>query len=288
MRQIRLIVFLCAFADLAMAQPDPTVRVLQNMNAQLAAMGSNVRVEGVDFFTIGKGRSSIRLHQIGVRLVPGDIRRIPVILGAGNGVAYAFDLSDGTAGSVTPAQTEAATDSAMNTWDNVACARNLDIVKFPDPGFDFDLVDFLLGFGPQPFILGWADIIHAGWMPKGFFDAAAPPNGGDITLGATFLFILADGSGQPTDINNDGYADAAFSETYYNNNPAFAWGINVALPGVDVQSVVLHESGHGLDLGHFGSPPAAVMNPQYSGLLQSLLPTDQAAHCALFASWPNR
>jgi hypothetical protein len=43
MRHIRLVVFLCAFADLAMAQQDPTVRVLQTMNVQLAAMRSNAR-----------------------------------------------------------------------------------------------------------------------------------------------------------------------------------------------------------------------------------------------------
>ena len=65
--------------------------------------------------------------------------------------------------------------------------------------------------------------------------------------------------GQWSDINGDNYVDTAFSEIYYNDN--FNWGINVIIPGIDVETVALHKSGHSLGVGHFGPPPEAVMNP---------------------------
>ncbi len=98
-------------------------------------------------------------------------------------------------------------------------------------------------------------------------------------------FIFVDGGGNPTDINGDNYLDSALNEVYYNDN--FAWGIDVPLPGIDVETVALHENGHSLELGHFGPPPTAVMNPVYAGIRHRLLPIDRAGACAVWESWPK-
>lgn len=42
----------------------------------------------------------------------------------------------------------------------------------------------------------------------------------------------------------------------------FPWGIDVGLPGIDVQSVTLHEHGHSLGLGHFGPFPRRCDEPR--------------------------
>ena len=85
-----------------------------------------------------------------------------------------------------------------------------------------------------------------------------------------------------------------FSEVLYNGR--FSWNIN---GNVDVQTIALHESGHGLNQGHFGKAfltnsngkihfaPRAVMNAAYSGIQQDLTGTDNGGHCGIWASWPN-
>lgn len=89
--------------------------------------------------------------------------------------------------------------------------------------------------------------------------------------------------------------DTALSEVYYNdtlgragtdraNNP---WTIDQPPPAIDVQTVALHENGHALELGHFGPPPTAVMNPVYAGIRQSPLSIDHAGMCAVWRSWPK-
>ena len=281
---------LLASAPLLSQASDPVIQMLNQINVQLAATGANYGVEGIDFFTIGQGRPPIRIHQLPTRWVPNDSRR----LAQGIDITYLVDQSDGaTASGLSSAQTEAAIDSAMDTWDAVMrCARNLDIVKRADSGADPDLFDGFFGgaFG-NPFL---ADITHAGWLPKAFFDAVSPGSG-DSVLAFTVTFIFVDGgTGFPTDINNDQYLDTAFKEIYYNDNfgdpagsqPGFPWGIDVNLPGIDVETAALHESGHALELGHFGPPPRGVMNDGYAGLLQSLRSIDLAGHCAVFGSWP--
>ena len=273
--------------------------VLSAMNGQLEATGLQVRLHRAEWIVlpgseVTEGQTVFandRTFQLGTRWVPGDARRNA----AGDALTYLVDRSDGKAtGGLRNAQTEPAIDRAMTTWDVTTTCSNLPIVKVADTGKDPDIVDFLLGFGRlgDPFL---ADITHAGWLPKGFFDALAP-GGGDFILGVTFTFVFVDGAGNATDVNQDGFLDTALKETYYNNN--FPWGINTNFP-IDVESVALHESGHALEQGHFGKifrtdangeihfAPRAVMNAAYSGIQQSLTGDDEAGHCTLFGSWPN-
>src|SRR4029078_5987290 len=128
---------------------------------------------------------------------------------------------------------------------------------------------------------------HAGWLPPSFFDFVAP-NGSDFVLGVTFTFIFVDENGNPTDIDRDKRADAAFREIYY--NLAFPWGTGGNPNNVDIQSVAIHEFGHGLGLAHFGKlffkangdlqfAPKAIMNAAYAGEDRTLRGSDNASFC---------
>ena len=274
------------------APEDPLVQRIKEINAQLAAQGYNIGIEAIEFFTIGFGRPSARIHQQPFRWVPNDARR----LAQGDDITYLVDQSDGrTASGLTSAQTEAAIDNALTTWANDPPLKKVTIVKRRDPGTDPDIFDSFFGFGGfgNPFL---ADIVNAGWLPRGYFEAVGGPGGGRGILAFSVSFIFVDDvTGVPTDINGDGYLDTALNEVYYNNtfgdrrddragNP---WGINVSLPGIDVETVALHENGHSLELGHFGPPPDAVMNPRYAGIRQSPLAADLAGMNAVWSSWPN-
>ena len=285
---------------------------LRDINQALVEQGLNVQIAGLDVFRIGQGRSEFRLLQDELRWVPGDGRRIA----QANDLTYIFDLRGGAISTVGlgPPATELRIDRAMATWDGTA--RTPDIVKRVDPGTDITIFDFFVGFPPfggfgafgNPFA---ADIVHAGWFPPPFFDAVfGGPGAGASVLAFSVPFVFTD-AGIPTDVNNDGYLDTALNEVYYQDKSFDTpigtgdWGIDVPIPGIDVQTVALHESGHSLGLLHFGEPPRslfrtpntnaprsqlprAVMNPFYQGLLLDPQPTDVAGLSTLYGSWPAR
>jgi hypothetical protein len=264
---------------------------MARVNRELGRRGAGIAVEQIEFFTIGLGRPSNRIHQQDFRWVPNDDRR----LADGENITYLVDRSDGaTASGLSNAQTEPAIDRAMSTWEAENCLRKVDLVKRVDPGADPDIFDSFFGFGTEgnPFL---ADIVNAGWLPRAFFEAVGGPGGGRGILAFSVTFIFTDDDDNPTDINGDNYLDTALNEVYYNNTFGQAgtdrvgnpWGINVVLPGIDVETVALHENGHSLGIGHFGPPPAAVMNPVYAGIRHSPLAVDRAGMCVVWASWPN-
>jgi hypothetical protein len=274
--------------------------LLVKANHRLAARKLNYRIAYAEYYTRAESGQVGQIlfafdrgrKHIGASYVPGLERPS----GGTTDIRYLVDQSDGatgTAPTLTSAQTEAAIDRAMATWGNVRCS-NLDIEKVTDPAIDPDVFDGLSGFGGIGTPL--ADVTHAGWYPPAFFDLFAP-DGGDFIIAITIPFIFTDQDGSPTDLNRDGEADYAFAEIYYND--ALAYGIDTALP-IDVETVALHETGHGLGQAHFGKifqtiangkfhfSPLAVMNAAYSGLNQNLLGTDRGGHCSLWASWPQR
>ena len=183
------------------------------MNEQLAAMGLSVRAESIEFFTIGQGRPSNRIHAQPFRWVANDPRR----LADGENITYLVDQSDGaTASGLTSAQTEGAIDRSMDTWHASRCFKKVDIVKRADSGADPDFFDFLFGFGGNgnPFL---ADITEAGWLPRAFFEAVGGPGGGRGILAFSVTFIFTNPDGSPTDINGDNRLDTALNEVYYND-----------------------------------------------------------------------
>ena len=283
-------------ASASAPRQDPVLTKVVAINGQLRAQGSKLAIEGIDFFTIGVGRPSIRIHQEGFRRVPGDPRR----LADGDKITYLVRHSHGvTASGLSVTQTAGAIDAALSTWDGTQPLRKVTLIKRGETATDPDVLDgFFPGFGDpneataRPF---QADIVEAGWRPRAFFEAVGGAGGGHSILAFTVSFVFLDQNGAPTDINGDNYFDTAFSEVYYNDtfgDPAGdrvgnPWGANTLLPGVDVQTVALHENGHALGIGHFGPPPAAVMNPVYAGIRQSPFATDLASMNAVWSSWPN-
>ena len=246
--------------------------------------GSDFRVDRAEYITSddsGEVGQTVffndRTKQLGVHFVPGDPRR-----GGRTDITYRVDQAEGAIDGLTVAQTTAAIDRAMATWQNVNCSV-IPITRLPNLAGDIGLIEFLNGLGGAPIIAG--DIVHAGWLPAGILS-----NG---VIAATFTFIFVSG-GVPTDIDNNGQPDVALREILYNN--FFLWRINA---NIDVETVALHEAGHGLSQGHFGKAfvtnsngklhfaPRAVMNAAYSGVQQNIKGTDNGGHCSIWASWPN-
>jgi hypothetical protein len=264
---------------------------LDAINAQLAAQGLNIRAEAIEYFTIGQGRPSNRVHQQEFRWVPNDPRRAA----QGTDITYLVDVSNGaTASGLSAAETEAAIDRSMSTWNANRCLTNVSIVKRADPGTDVTIYDSFFGYGGFGDYLA-ADIVNAGWYPRDYFEAAGGTGGGRGILAFSVTFIFTDDDGNPTDINGDNYIDTALNEVYFNdtfgdpNNDRVGnpWGINIQPAGIDVETVSLHENGHSLGLGHFGPPPSALMNPVYDGIKHAPLAVDSAGMCAYWRSWPR-
>ncbi|MGH7571371.1 MAG: hypothetical protein ACREMK_05955 [Gemmatimonadota bacterium] len=275
--------------------------MLDDINAQLEAKGANFRVAMAEYVTHEK---SDELGQVifakdrGNRRLVFDFVPADPLRGNRVNITYVVDLADGTtANGLTAAETEGAIDNAMATWDAQTCS-DLQMTKNPSLNFDVGVVQAILGFGGIPAFLAFADVIHAGWLPGAFFEALRPGGATEI-LGITFTIIFVDGAGNPVDRDGNGRGDAAFREIYYNDN--FGWGIDVPgfFPVFDVETVALHEAGHGISQGHFGKifrtiangklhfSPVAVMNAAVFGQKQELLGTDVGGHCNNWANWPN-
>lgn len=279
-------------SSVAAAQEEAVRATMGRINAQLAAQNANYRLEVIETYGDGVNGMGITVFfadrgnkQLPDHWVPADPRR-----GGFGDIAYITDLVDGaTSSGLTAADTTAAIDAAMATWDAQVCSA-IPITNLGAYAFDLGVAQYLLGYGGYP---GWfADFTQAGFLPSSFFDLLQP-GGGSFILGATLTFVWLDG-GDPTDINNDGKGDVAFREVYYND--AFPWAIGSTY---DVETVVLHEAGHGLSQDHFGaaflSPngrlhfaPRALMNAVYSGVQRTVVGTDNAGHCSIWASWPNQ
>ncbi|MPY87743.1 MAG: hypothetical protein GEU99_07465 [Luteitalea sp.] len=271
--------------------------MLVAVNEELARQGHTIRVETAEYFTSGDGdlvgqtifANDRGNKQLGHHFIPGDPRR-----GGVTDIAWIVDRVDGvTASGLTSDDTTAAIDGAMATWQGANCST-IPLTSLGAVDADLGLVQFQLGFGGSPDIA--ADVSHAGWLPAPFFDLVAP-GGSTSILGVTFTFIFVDPvTADPTDLDGNGKLDTAFREIYYNDN--FEWRVDGG--NVDVETVALHESGHGLSQAHFGKifrteangklhfAPFAVMNAAYSRTHRTLTGTDNGGHCSIWGAWPTR
>ena len=265
---------------------DNSPRLLANSS------GKKVALYMAEFITAGNGNELGRTvffnnrgnKQLNADFVPG------LFLDGTNNISYYVD-NKRPSNDLTSTVTENAIDRAMNTWDGVKCS-NLGMTKVPfNNAISTGFVAAILGFPGS--LTYTADVVHAGWMPAPFFDFLAP-GGRNFILGVTFTIIFIDGDGNPLDSDNNNKLDVAFREIYYNDN--FGWNDGSTF---DVETVALHESGHGLSQAHFGTAfrsannklhfsPRAVMNAAYSGVQTRIDQTDLAGHCSNWANWPNR
>jgi len=231
--------------------------------------------------------------QLGADFVPDS--QYNIFTDQTNDISYYVDQSRPSADLGVGTSTQAI-ERSMTTWDEVTCSE-LSIIERPyNAGINTGVVAGFTGHGPfvDP-IYGWvADVVHAGWMPLSFFDAISGGNGGNI-LGVTFTFVVAI-DGEFSDDDDNGKLDVWFREIYYNDE--FQWTDGgTSYPEYDVETVALHEAGHGLSQGHFGKAfsnkgglhfaPRAVMNAAYSGVQTDIEKTDEAGHCSNWAQWPN-
>lgn len=276
--------------------------LLAEANAELARHGlavlkaeyvttSSSNQAGIVLFANDRGNK-----QLDSDFVPFDPRR-----GSRANITYIVDGFDGaTTSGLTADDTGGAIDRAMSTWDAVTCS-DFSMTQNPAIPVDIGIVQSILGFGGFPAFVPWADVIHAGWLPAGFFDLLAE-DGSTFILGVTFTIVFVNPDGTDSDIDGDGKADVGFREIYYND--AFPWGIDSSeldpiSPAFDVETVALHEAGHGLSQAHFGRifgtlanlrlhfAPEAVMNAAIFGQKQSLLGSDDGGHCSIWGNWPN-
>jgi hypothetical protein len=284
-------------ADDALAPVAPFSAVAAKVNLELASEGADYVLYKAEYLTTGEGGQvgrtvffgNVGNKQLPDHFVPGDPRR-----GGAEGITYINDrLDGGTTSGLWADDTEAAIGRAMDTWDGVRCS-DIPLENLGSWDFDFGVMQNVFGFGGNGEFF-FADVTHAGFLPASFFDLV-DEDGGEFILGVTYTFVwVEDDFITPTDIDNNRRADVAFRETYYNDG--FPWGIDEVL--YDVETVVLHEAGHGLSQGHFGTAfidgsgkrghfaPRALMNAGYSGVQQRVVKTDKAGHCSIWSGWPN-
>lgn len=222
--------------------------------------------------------------QLAYDFVPG------LSLDGTNGISYYIDETR-PSDDLSAAISSAAITRSMNTWENVTCSQpsihQIPSSKRVSTGY----VSKLFGFGGSYEYV--ADVVHSGWLPGGFFDEIAE-DGSTYILGVTFTIIFTDDQGNPVDTDNNGKGDVAWREIYYND--AFPWADGRHF---DIETVALHEAGHGLSQAHFGAAfldagsgqlhfsPRAVMNAAYSGIQTQITETDNAGHCSNWSSWPE-
>lgn len=268
--------------------------IVDHANQLLAVQGSDYRIAYVEYITTTDAELAsenvIIARDLGNKrldfdFIPNDPRR-GGLDGDPNTIDVLIDQTQGaTAGGVMEAATTGAITAAMNTWNGRSCsALGMNILPV---GLDLGLVQAALGFGGG---IAVPDLMHAGWLPGAFFDLLAPGGSGFI-LGATFTLTFNSG-----DLDGNGLPDLAAREIYYND--AFNWSTNGA-GGADVETIALHEAGHGLSQAHFGTiflnpnsgkvvfAPRAVMNAVYSGVNRRLTGTDNGGHCGIWGSWPQ-
>ena len=256
------------------------------------ATSAQYAVLSAEYFTTGEsgqvGRT-VYFKDVGNKQLEEDF--VPGLsLDGTDGISYYIDETR-PSDDLPVAVSTAAINRAMQTWEDVNCS-DLGLFRVPsDPGTPTGFVAALFGFGGSLEYV--ADLVHAGWLPGAFFDLLAP-DGSEFILGVTFTIIFTDEVGNPVDTDNNGKIDVAWREIYYND--AFPWADG---SDYDVETIALHESGHGLSQGHFGKAfrtnsnnklhfaPRAVMNAAYSGIQTEINGTDKGGHCSNWANWPN-
>ncbi|MEN8251656.1 MAG: hypothetical protein ABFS32_22235 [Bacteroidota bacterium] len=250
-----------------------------NSSALKSASANEFEILKAEYYTSGEGGEigrTVYFSNNGNKKLGADFIPEASLDGTTN-VTYYIDEDRPTA-DVVVATSSAAISRAMSTWDGVTCS-DLGMTNTPYDGRPTGFVAALLGYGGSFAYV--ADVTHCGWLPGGFFDIVAL-GGSNYILGVTFTLVFT------------GTNIVAWREIYYNDN--FTWKDG---DHYDIETIALHEAGHGLSQAHFGKAfrtskngklhfsPRAVMNAGYSGIQTEILETDLAGHCSIWANWPQ-
>lgn len=286
---------------------DPAV-VIESTNAALASEDATYRLSMIETISGDTAEAGITVvwknvgnKELGHDFVPGDPRRS--VAGGGwstdpNSITYSIDPFDGTTfNGVGPATTSGEIRDGLGTWNILSCS-DPDLTEVTSP-VDLGVIAFLNNLGGSPFVV--ADIQYGGWLEVEY---------GGPTIAATHTFIWVDDEGNPTDIDRNGLIDVAFREIYFDKTcqacagaPNWTWEVHNGIndPGfdIDIESISLHETGHGLSQAHFGTgfvrdkdgalyeTSNSVMAAAYAGPRTDLQGSDSGGHCTIWGEWPQ-
>ena len=297
---------------------------MAEINKKLAAAKSKVRLAKAELL-MNNGWNGVaatvifaddRVRGIGSEWVKGDPNR-----GGRIGLTYQIasdravmpriiNADRATVRRATPTELENQLEEGMSAWRGQACSTApITRVAIPANTDPDQLDQFFAGKRFSRNYVQTADIVQSGWQSAEWFRAIGEfyyddPSVGDNIIGVTFTFTWVDDNGQPTDVDRNGKRDIALAEIYYND--VFVWdnsGI-VDLRVVDFYSIITHETGHAVGLGHFGKvfitapdasdgslslsevkyAPYALMNAVYIAGRGSITGTDNSSFCSIWAN----
>jgi hypothetical protein len=182
-----------------------------------------------------------------------------------------------------------------NKWETGGTCKTLNIDQTPYTSA-MGNPSLILGIGGPPADEPLADVAVIGFLPASIFNSIfGSPN----VLGVAFSFVFINpDTGEPIKTTR-GKEDKAFTEVWFNDG--FTWSLGAAPGKIDLESVILHEFGHTLNLGHFGIlqafttngstryvyQPVNTMNALYIGEPRNFLgQNDKGNYCEAWGSWP--
>lgn len=297
---------------------------LEEINALLARTNAKVRIAKAELLMNDQWNgvtstlivANDRLRGIGAEWVKGDPRRdgnagVTYQIAANLGVLPAVINPDrATARLATLGEVNQQIEEGMGAWRTLTCS-SAPITAVPVPaGTDPNMLDnFFSGLPLGANYAQTADIVHGGFKPRQFFRNIAaffgqPPADGDNIIGITFSFVFEDANGDLTDIDRNKKADLGLSEIFFNSRFVYDNSGLVDLRVIDFFSVIAHESGHAVGLGHLGKifitkhdvsdgslslsevkfAPRALMNAVYFAGRDEIMGTDNSQFCEIWAS----